>query len=296
MMSVSFQTSNDSRDVPQVNVVFDANQIEVGRVVPIDVVLFDGNMAYLEGPVPGTRLGDFLVVGATDKHSRAPGEMHLSVVPLRPGDCVLPGFKVSIESSTAPETSLYTAPQSMVVQSALAPGEPLVLMDPMVPVTLEQEAISNWVAYGLGVLLLMVAFVVWRRKKRRPTQARGGQDEARIVHPEQWALDLLSRLSDRSITEDQVALDVLAEIGDVLRRYLDIGVEKGVMVRTTTELKPVLSRLGMRDGDFVRDVLEDVDLAKYARRVPAAAHVNEVLVGLRRWITSRQDRMEGGMS
>ena len=134
-----------------------------------------------------------------------------------------------------------------------------------------------WIAAALLAALALLAFWLWRRR-RRPARAAS-------TDPRERALAELDRLRASGLAETDVEA-FSAATGAVLREFAAAAEPALSPDLTTAELLDRLAETGARVEDVavVQAALSRADLAKFARRPPTQARALEDWTAARRWV------------
>jgi len=197
--------------------------------------------------------------------------LRLALVPDLPGEATLPGLTVRAAPVGAGEeagVSVRTDPITFEVRSALAEGddaEPADLRGAVAPpdASGDEHALLKTTLLVIGLLSLAAVFVLWRRRgeaERIPTAA----EEA------EWAVVALVEAHDAS----KIDLErLIADLGDVLRRYIERTRSVAAPERTSEELlAEAAERPDFSDEQrrTLRSFLRRADRVKFARDLQAA--------------------------
>ncbi len=120
-----------------------------------------------------------------------------------------------------------------------------------------------------GVLVALVAWLIMRRK--RPAGRAPLKPSTPPRPPEEVAREALAALKARGLIEEGRVKEFYVELSDILRRYLQGRFGLSCLDMTTSEIVREMKAFPLASNDFgaLRSLLEDCDLVKFAKFVPA---------------------------
>jgi hypothetical protein len=257
----------------------------VGRPLRLTLEGADSGSVLWEFPEYGAELDTFLFLSGV----RAADSAWCEVLPTVSGPQVLPSFGVRTRDASGVAGVRPTMALELSVGSALKPGEPARLIDEL---ELERFDQSTWV-WLLPPLLFLFGWLVARRLRRirrsRRVRARARARPPRvIVDPRARALAELERLRERGTLAGTAARSLVAELADVLRRYLRDSVDGAWMFKTLDELEAQLADLERESKNGLPgDLLRAAEWAKFAGRVPEGSQVSRLLDESVEWVRAR---------
>jgi len=257
----------------------------VGR--PLRLTIVGADSGPFEFPEYGAELDTFLFLSG----GRAGDSAWCEVLPTVSGPQVLPSFGVRTRDASGVAGVLPTMALELSVGSALKPGEPARLIDEL---ELERFDQSTWVwLWLLPPLLFLFGWLVARRLRRirrsRRVRARARARPPRvIVDPRARALSELERLRERGTPAGTAARSLVAELADVLRRFLRDSVDGAWMFKTLDELETQLADLERESKNGLPgELLRAAEWAKFAGRVPEGSQVRRLLDESVEWVRAR---------
>jgi hypothetical protein len=198
---------------------------------------------------------------------RRDGQLRLEIALFRPGDVVLPTVQARIATSAGDTVPVPMLSDTFHVGSVLAPGDTLLAdIKPLWP----SPGIPLWVWAALAAALVLLIAAVWYWRRRR----WGAPAESAMpdIDPYEEARRRIEALAvDPPSPEARIA--AAAGIGEALRGYLADAWRTPARERTTLEILHVLSEPLARDRSALGALLNEVDLAKFARLAPMPARV-----------------------
>ena len=238
-----------------------------------------------EFPAYGAELDTFLFLSGGRDGDLAWCE----VMPTVSGSQLVPPIGVRVRFGPGAVSVRNTVPVSLSVGSALLPGEPARLMDQL---ELERFDRNAWVWLWL-LPLIVVGWVTLRRLfGRRAVPAarlRRSPRTSLVEDPRAIALAELEQLGRRGQPAGEAARLLLADLADVLRRYLSASVDADWMFKTIDELEAQLAGLDRETADgWPGQLLREAELAKFAGRIPESNRVGRLLENSSAWVRSRK--------
>ncbi|MFG0315907.1 MAG: hypothetical protein ACF8XB_01440 [Planctomycetota bacterium JB042] len=283
---------------PEATVRLGASRAMVGVPLPVEVSLRGLGRAVPEVPRNGAEFGAFTVIGGEVAAAGPNGAtLALTLLPTRPGELLVGGFDVRLRDRSGRPASVRVAERSVVVESALAPGEAERLRDGFTLVDFEPSPASPARALPFLLLALLVAALAlrWHAGRSRPPPARRRVVPSPPTDPTAAALDRLRELRAEVVAQDADAPTEAraraAAAADTVRRVLDARLDGRLLTRTTEELLPRLAADAAAAP--LEGLLRDAELAKFAARPPARERLLSEIDAAIRWLEGEPRAPEG---
>lgn len=209
-----------------------------------------GAVQALDPMTTRTAEGDFVDVTATYRLAA----WQLEQQPIDLGDVIV---RTGATRTVAPIPGA-----SVYVQSVLPPDSSLHVPKPAKPIiALPVSPWLRWLLIALGLLALgLLAWWLWRRWQAR--RGRSGDD----VDAYGWAQREFERIEALGLVEAGERGRFVALMADVMRDYLVRRVPGAHPSLTSTELLAQMREAPVVPAERLANVLEEVDLVKFARR------------------------------
>jgi hypothetical protein len=293
---VRAQTAAPERSAVQAQVAADRNRVTIGDPIKLTVTLRCPPGARALPPPPNAALAPFEVRDYQVQTRSGPGGgtevvTTYEVAAYETGGLKIPALALGTVEADGRAGQVSTPEVPITIASVLPAGAKAPDIKDVRP-PLEMKGSSLPLAAclgGLAVLLAAVAaaVILWRRRKRQATEAL----PATAVWPEDEAILALQELEGSALLDgdpppaNQVK-DYHIRLSHILRRYVEAMFELPALEETTFELCGEMRRVEiLRDHrDEVRLVLEQCDLAKFAKVTPAKERGEQALQQTRRII------------
>lgn len=131
-----------------------------------------------------------------------------------------------------------------------------------------------WLAVWLVLLIIAGAVIfVYLKKKRRIME----ESVVPARPPEEIAIEGLRLLIEMKLVEKGMVKEYYIRISDIIRKYIEGRYKIVALDRTTWELYQEMrtKRIERLYADKIRDFLEDCDLVKFAKYIPAQKEIEE---------------------
>lgn len=160
---------------------------------------------------------------------------------------------------------------------------------------------TTWAVVGLGIAALLLALLLLRRYLRRPRRAAA--PSLPLLPPYEEAIAALAALEGKRLHERGAFRELGFELSEIFRRYLSRRFQIQALEATTREVMRELAEsreaASLRHkgaaASAIHGLLEETDLLKYAKHVPAASVGAQLLVEARRLVElTREDRQAAG--
>lgn len=195
---------------------------------------------------------------------RRDGQLRLQLAIFRTGDVVLPTVDARVATSAGDTIVVPMLSDTFHIASVLAPGDTLLAdIKPLWP----EPGLPLWVwaaLAALGVALAILLWWWWRRRRARPSGAAG----AGAGDPYAEARRRIEALAgDPPTAGERIA--AAAGIGDAIRGYLADRWNASARERTSFEILHAMPAPLAETRPSLGAILNEVDLAKFARLAPA---------------------------
>jgi hypothetical protein len=234
-------------------------------------------------PEFGSALGEFVIRDFREPLPRVHGDRQVlqqvyTLEPTRPGKIVIDPISVRFTDNrpggTGQQHTLQTEPITVEVAAALAQEAPSLdqLRPPaeLMPLPQSSAAVNEWLAAGVGVVV--VAGAIWLlRRRRRMVQA------AAMLTPAELAYLELQRLLENQQAKEDIKL-FYVELTAIVRRYIERTSGIHAPEQTTQEFLREISRRDDFPADQsgrLKSFLEAADLVKFAAHRPRSEDVEE---------------------
>ena len=210
------------------------------------------------------------------------------------GELEIPPLTVTLsgqqtEQGAAPQ-QLTTEPFRVVVTSILPEGadlkEPKDIAPP-VELAWRGLPIWAWIAIAAVLVLAAVAFVLWRRARRRRLQRPEPSEAAHLL-----ALAALDRLQSDDLITLQHVEEFYVRVSGILRYYIEWRFGLRAPEQTTEEFLDAMLVAGgpiAEYRDLLSAILKHCDLVKFARHQPATDDMHSALQRAREFVEQTAD-------
>lgn len=229
-----------------------------------------GDLAILELPEPGTRLGSFEVIDAPRRDEPRTGDRRrpamLSLRTFEPGAQELPPMTIGLG-----ESSIRTPARILMVASIAGLDTDVEAHQDIASAVEVSSPLPIWLwwttAAGVAAVLAILALLWWWRRRPRP---------AAVPEPaDSWALQRLDRLASDDLLRDGRVDPFFTRLTDIAREYVERRFGIAAPERTTPEfIEAARSDPAMEPAHRDRvlrlgAVLRTADLVKFAGDRPA---------------------------
>lgn len=211
--------------------------------------------------------------------------LSLTLAAFELGDLEVPSFRVEVVDARGTSEVLETNRYGVRVESVgLDEGGdireikgPLRLPRALGPVLL-------W-ALGAGLAALL-AWVWYRRSKRRTPGRNGGKPGPPSRPPHEVALEALARLEASPLLERGEVKEYHIRVSEILRAYVEGRFQVPALEMTTWDITRGLERVGLEGPvlERLRRFLDRCDLVKFAKHRPGEEESRAVLADGRRFV------------
>jgi hypothetical protein len=210
---------------------------------------------------------------------RRDGQLRLRLAIFRTGDVVLPPVDARVATSTGDTVIVPILSDTFRIASVLAPGDTLLAdIKPLWP----EPGVPFWVWAALAALAAALAIALWWWWRHRRAQ-RGGVTDADAGDPYEEARRRIEALAVEPSTAGE-RIGAAAGIGDALRGYLSDRWNASARERTSFEILHALPVPLEQGRPALGAILNEVDLAKFARLAPAPGAVPALAARALGWL------------
>lgn len=209
---------------------------------------------------------------------RRDGQLRLRLAVFRPGDVVLPAVEARVATSTGDTLPVPMLSDTFHIASVLAPGDTLLAdIKPLWP----EPGLPGWVWALLAATAMALAATLWWwwRRRRSVTAAAPGV----AVDPYGEARRRIEALAVEPPSPRERIVSATG-IGDALRGYLADGWGVPARERTSFEILHALPEALARERPTLGVLLNEIDLAKFARLAPATGRVPALAARALGWL------------
>ena len=273
----------------QLKTSIDATTITIGDVVTVKLSIKHPEALKVAFPPIGPSLGEWTV--RTSKPlpptKLADGNveevLELQLAAYKTGDVKVPVLSVETVRATGEKEVLATEPIKVVVQSVLT-GQQDALKD-LKP---QAEIDADYKPFLFFLLALAsTAFLIYRliqyfkRRKKAPVPK-----PERVRLAEEVAREAIERLLARKLVEQGHFKQFYLELSEIIKRFLGSKLGVHSLERTTEEFTRDLRLVSVPSTQYrmIREFLEDCDLVKFAKYLPAPEEVEEIIHRSRKMI------------
>ncbi len=148
-----------------------------------------------------------------------------------------------------------------------------------------------WLWVTLAVLfLLLAAFLVRLYLKRRKKEVKPVEIiiPEKIITPKEKALSALENLEELGLLERGQYRKYYFVFSEIVKTFLEEELKILAIDSTTEEIARLLStsRLTSDQQNFIDNLLKEMDLVKFARKVPSNAQVVELRQSVQKFLSS----------
>ena len=226
-------------------------------------------------------------------HRETELRFHLVPLPEKPGPSVveLPALPITVGRPSGRTATVCTTPMTVAVESPLANTPHPEARGNAAPLPqLEPFTALRWALATLGVALLLAPLLLWLWRKWK---SRVKPVPAPPPPPLPWVVAQanLDALVTSGLVESERFDEFFDRLSDIVRRYLGDRFGFDGLESTSDEVtRAVLrNRLARPHIDEVRAILEEADLAKFARAATDAARCGLVIDRARRLVRTVED-------
>lgn len=256
----------------------DKETITIGDKIQYEVIIEHDDSVSVEPMGIAENLGEFEI---KDYHIEEPkktkdkrwmSKTTYIITTFTTGDFVIPPVKVKYKDMAGQEKEVSSEEIKIKVESVKpGPTDKDDIRDLKGPAEIKGR--SPWALFiilALFIVLGVAAFIYFNNKKRAEDTP-----SAPSRPPEEIAMDELRYLLDMRLSEKGMIKEYYIRISDILRKYIEARFKVLALDRTTWELYQEMrfKRIERRHVDMIRDFLEDCDLVKFAKYIPAKKEI-----------------------
>ena len=137
-----------------------------------------------------------------------------------------------------------------------------------------KERLNPWLIILILLIVIgLLSFFYFRRKKKIQKTA-----DIPSIPPEETAMSELRALLDMKLIEKGMVKEYYIRLSDIMRKFIEGIFKISAMEETTWELYQEMrvKRIERRSVDKIRDFLEDCDLVKFAKYIPAQKEIEDI--------------------
>ena len=246
------------------------SEISIGDLVSVIIEVEHAPHLEISLPEQPGSLGSFEVrsveeLEPTTTEARTTSRWKLTVSTFEAGQMTFPGVELTVTGSSAGPFTVTTDPVPMEVQSVL-PEEAEDILDIKSPLAISRAWWTYWPWLAGGLLLGLLAWWLWRSRKRGVTGRRTGRP---LPPPEEEALAALLALEASDLLRQEQVKPFYTRLSEILRRYLWRRFSIVALEATTSEIVVQLSETGTGAlSGPANSILQECDLVKFARLEP----------------------------
>jgi hypothetical protein len=216
---------------------------------------------------------------------RRDGQLRLEIAVFRPGDFVLPTVQARVATSSGDTVAVPLVSDTFHIASVLTPGDTLLAdIKPLWP----SPGIPFWVWAALAAALaLLIAGAWWWHRRRRGAGAASAVPEAGLDPYEEARRRIEALAIEPPSPKERIA--AAGEIGEALRAYLADAWRTPARERTSFEILYALPAPLARERPSLGALLNEIDLAKFARLAPTAGRVPALAARALWWLEVAQN-------
>ena len=210
---------------------------------------------------------------------RRDGQLRLRLAIFRTGDVVLPPVEAAVATSTGDTIVVPMLSDTFAIASVLAPGDTLLAdIKPLWP----EPGVPLWVWAALAALAVALGIALWWWWRRRRAQP-GGAAGAAAGDPYEEARRRIEALAAEPATPGE-RIAAAAAIGDAIRGYLADRWNAAARERTSFEILHALPIPLAQGRPALGAILNEVDLAKFARLAPSPGAIPSLAARALGWL------------
>jgi hypothetical protein len=215
---------------------------------------------------------------------RRDGQLRLKIAVFRPGDVVLPAVRARVATATGDTLPVPVVSDTFRIASVLAPGDTLLAdIKPLWP----GPGIPPWIWIALAAAVAVLVAVLWwwwRQRRARPS----AELPTALADAYEVARRRIEALSAEA-PSPAARIAAAAGIGDALRGYLADGWRVPAGERTSFEILHALPEPLARERPSLGGLLNEVDLAKFARLAPEPGRVPALAARALDWLDGAEE-------
>jgi hypothetical protein len=247
-------------------------QFTVGDPIPLTLVVSHPADYQVIPPTLGDNLGKLIIRGQTPLETirnvdgTATTTQTIDTRLFAPGEFEIPALAINISDGAGNLTTVQTPLTKVSIASVLNEAD-TELRDIKPQAELPYMNSMPWiVAATAASLLIVVGYLIWRRKQKRIALS---QLDNRLPH--EVVLDELNRVQGLRLPDEGRFKEHYTLISDVMREYAERIFKLPVVERTTIEVEISLKAIEVDTGlakSFI-DILDESDMVKFAKVIPS---------------------------
>jgi hypothetical protein len=269
----------------------------VGDVITLQLFVTGTSAVSFEAPELPAQWGAFEVRAQQPLDEKARGDAAHAVFQVQavlwaPGEYETPPMNVRYREAGGAVDELFVEPITLSVASVLPatedPSADLSKRDLKPQAELKRPPVWPWYLAALAGVAALACAVrwLWRRRRVRRGASMPVPAVVDLRPPHQIAYDELARIASLRLPEQGEFKRHYTLLTDCLRAYIEGRYEVPAMDRTSYELLRDLGRMASSsDGlAILGALLQEADLAKFARAEPSVADAHEALARARAYV------------
>jgi hypothetical protein len=195
----------------------------------------------------------------------------LSLITYETGEHILGPFEIYLSENGFPDTILIDGTAIHVITLIGPDAEDIKDIKGVIPASAGTR--YGWILVILLLVLILSAFVVWKRRRRRSRKVRASEPVEPPVPPDTWALGELLRIEKMELLSRGKVKKHYILVSEVFRRYISMRYRIVTLERTTAEILDDLEVTGISPEHYHQfsRLLQESDLVKFAKWNPDTA-------------------------
>jgi len=272
---------------PSITVKGPEGPYHVGDEIPLTLTIRYNKAFHVELP-RNISLGPFFVK-KLEKTSSLEGDeivqsLFFTLTTFTIGEIKIPSLHIDFRHPDGTVGSVSSPEIPLNIQSVLDPNTRDIMGTKPPLRIMEKNYTLLWIIGGLIALSLAAALLLGRLWKRTIQE----QIPAAPMSPEEMSLKELELIADAGLLERGLWKEYYSRISDALRRFIELRRGITAMEMTTSEILKALRKTFQEKSllTLLQEVLEESDLVKFAKLIPADSQAKETLNNARSLITS----------
>ena len=264
----------------------DKSRITIGDLIEYSITVVHDKDIQIEMPGLGANLGGFDIRDYNVAESEKRDGMIVSGVQYKistffTGEFEIPPLTVAYYTPDDSTAKYLSTEKIKIVVESVKPSEAGDIRDIKTPVELPRNLwlLIRWFVLGAGVILLvMVGYMIYRRKKRGEGLFPTKPEIKRPPH--EIALEALDRLKSSDLLQKGEIKQFYIEISEIIRQYIGGRYFIVAMEMTTTDVLVGLSEADVSDEEFelYKHFFFECDLVKFAKVIPSDEENEKIMV------------------
>lgn len=277
LLALGFHTLN----AQTIEVKVDADTILIGDFFTLEVAVKNITSEKVFFPNFTDSLSIFEIIESYPEDSIANGvSKKWLLTKYEPGAYSVNGFSVLVQRENSKVDTL-TSFEAIEIVVNTVPVDTSMAFKPIkgpksIPYPIK-EVIAKYLPYALGILALIIAIIlfVWYRKKKQNavTKVKTPLD----AHGE--ALEKLKQIEKQKLWQNEQTKEYYLAISETVRTYLEDRFKVNALESTTDEILETIPNVQAVKSlnNKLKDLLQQCDLAKYAKFKPSAEENNRLM-------------------